>query len=371
MSGQGSALDALYKPFTLKNVHLNNRIAMAPMTRSFSPGQVPGKDVASYYARRALGGVGLIITEGTTLADDASTSDPKVPKIDGDLPVAGWTEVVKAVHAVGGKIFPQIWHVGAIRRPEKSGFPDIPSKSPSGLFKPGKRQGDPMSDADIAQTIEHYVRAAQNAQKAGFDGIEIHGAHGYLIDQFFWEGTNERNDRYGGTLTARTRFACEVVSAIRAAVGEDYPIILRFSQWKQQDYTAKLAQTPKELEEFLAPMSDAGVDCFHCSTRRYWEPEFDGSDLNLAGWAKKLTGKPTITVGSIGLDTDFIATYGEKPGSAPQDIRNLVERLERDEFDLAAVGRALIANPDWPIMVREGRYATLTSFERDMLFSLA
>ncbi len=366
-------LSPLFSPFRLKSVQLANRIAMAPMTRSFSPDQVPGENVASYYRRRVEGGVGLIITEGTTLSDPASSGDARVPKLAGEPSMAGWKEVVAQVHAAGGVIFPQIWHVGAVRRPERSGFPDIASKSPSGLFKPGKTQGQPMTDAEIAGTIEAYADAAANAVAVGFDGIEIHAAHGYLIDQFFWDGTNTRADIYGGDLVGRTAFARAVVRAVRAVIPPQMPIILRFSQWKQQDYEAKLAQTPQALEAFLGPLSDAGVDCFHCSTRRYWLPEFEGSDLNLAGWTKKLTNKPTITVGSIGLDQDFITTYGNIPGSETDvgRIEDLAARIDRGEFDLAAVGRALIANPDWPNLVRAGQFDAIKPYRKEMLGELA
>ncbi len=365
-----AAYDVLFSPFALKGLTLPNRIVMAPMTRSFSPGQVPGEDVADYYRRRAEGGVGLIITEGTTLRDQASTFDGRVPKLDGEPSIDGWGHVVEAVHGAGGLIMPQLWHVGAVRRADRTDHPDVASKSPSGLFRPGKIQGDPMDQAAIEDTIADYARAAADARRVGFDGVEIHAAHGYLIDQFFWEGTNQRDDGYGGGLVARTRFARDVIRAVRAATGPDYPIILRFSQWKQQDYTAKLAQTPDELAAFLGALADAGADAFHCSTRRYWEPEFEGSDLNLAGWAKKLTGLPSITVGSIGLDTDFITTYGDTPGSAPSRIDDLVARLERGEFDLAAVGRALIANPDWPRQVREGQIEALKPYTKELLGAL-
>jgi 2,4-dienoyl-CoA reductase-like NADH-dependent reductase (Old Yellow Enzyme family) len=132
--------------------------------------------------------------------------------------------------------------------------------------------------------------------------VELHGAHGYLIDQFFWDGTNQRTDRYGGaTLVQRSQFAAEILRAVRAAVGADYPVIIRLSQWKSQDFTVQLAKTPQEMEAWLRPLADAGADLFHCSQRRFWEPEFEGCDLNFAGWAKKLIGKPTITVGSVGL----------------------------------------------------------------------
>lgn len=354
---------ALFRPFTLKGVEIPNRIVMAPMTRMKSPGLVPGEDVAAYYRRRAEGGTGLIITEGVNLADVSSAFYPDVPTLEGDAPVDGWKRVVKGVHEAGGKIFPQLWHVGAVRRQDRSPNPDVPSRSPSGLFKPGKQQGAPMTDAEIADTIAAYVSAARNTVDAGFDGLEVHGAHGYLIDQFFWAGTNERDDRFGGSMVDRTRFAQEIVKAIRAEVGEAFPIVLRFSQWKQQDYDAQLAANPAELEAFLAPLADAGVDCFHCSTRRYWEPEFAGSTLNLAGWAKKITGLPSISVGSVSLTTDYITTVVTGEGSGTGNIDDLIARLEREEFDLIAIGRALLSNPAWGNIVREGRFDDLVPYD--------
>ena len=153
-------------------------------------------------------------------------------------------------------------------------------------------------------------------------------------------------------LKIEPRFAVEIMQAIRGEVGDDFPVILRFSQWKQQDFESKLAHTADELERFLSPLCDAGVDIFHCSTRRFWEPEFDGSSLNLAGWVKKITAKPTISVGSVGLSEEFVATYSD--GSAEvAGIDELLSRMEADEFDLIAVGRALIANPDWANRVKK------------------
>jgi len=205
----------------------------------------------------------------------------------------------------------------------------------------------------------------------GFDGVEIHGAHGYVLDQFFWDGTNVRDDHFGGGLESRTRFAAEVVKAVRAAAGPDFPVLLRFSQWKQQDFTVKLAHTPAELERFLAPLTDAGVDCFHCSTRRFWEAEFPGSDMNLAGWTKKISGKPTITVGSVGLDDDFINAYrGKASQTDGAHLDGLMQMLARGDFDLVAVGRALIANPDWPHKVRTGQLDALKPWTPEALATL-
>jgi 2,4-dienoyl-CoA reductase-like NADH-dependent reductase (Old Yellow Enzyme family) len=357
-----ASVAALFTPFVSGNLTLPNRIVMAPMTRSFSPGGIPGPDVAAYYRRRAQQGVGLILTEGTGIAHLAALGDPKVPQFHGAAALEGWAVVKNAVHETGGKIMPQLWHVGLARKIGSGPNPEILPVGPSGLAKPGVQVVEPMTEAEIEAVIAAYVESAGNAKRLGFDGIELHGAHGYLIDQFFWEGTNRRTDRYGGDLVGRTRFAVEVIAACRRAVGADFPIILRFSQWKLQDYEAKLATTPEELGRFLAPLIDAGVDIFHCSTRRFWQPEFPGSTLNLAGWTKKLTGLPTITVGSVGLDGDFITSFTERKASPNQGVEPLVRMVEDREVDLVAVGRALLVDAAWAAKLRDGRTAEMIPF---------
>lgn len=364
-------VQALFAPFRLGNLELPTRVVMAPMTRSFSPGGVPNAKVVEYYRRRAAAGVGLIVTEGTTVGHKASNGYPNVPRFYGEDALAGWKQVVDAVHAEGGKIVPQLWHVGNVRKLGTEPDASVPGFGPMEKVKDGQVVVHGMTQADIDEVIAAFAQAARDAKAIGMDGVEIHGAHGYLIDQFFWEGSNQRTDQYGGGLAARSRFAIELIQAVRAAVGPDFPIILRFSQWKQQDYTARLVQTPEQLEAFLKPLSDAGVDIFHCSTRRFWEPEFEGSDLNLAGWTRKLTGKPTITVGSVGLDSEFLQFMVKTDKVAePASLENLLERLNKEEFDLVAVGRALLVDPDWALKVREGREQDIQPFSRDALTTL-
>ena len=283
---------ALFRPFTLRSTSgaevltLPNRIVMAPMTRQRSPGGIPGPDVAAYYRRRAEGGTGLIITEGTTVDDPVSSMSVDVPNFFG-ASLEGWRRVVDEVHAAGGKIAPQLWHVGMARSQKGTVWhPEQPSIGPSGLVRPGKPGGEAMSVERIGKVVDAFARAAADTRALGFDALELHGAHGYLIDQFLWAGTNGRTDDYGGSLERRLRFAVEIVAAVRSAVGPDFPMILRLSQWKQQDFSAKLAETSEALTRLLTPLSDAGVDIFHCSQRRFWEPEFEGSNLNFAGWAR-------------------------------------------------------------------------------------
>ncbi len=363
------SVERLFRPIAIGKLKLPNRIVMAPMTRSFSPGGVPGPDVAAYYRRRAENGVGLIVTEGTLINHPAATGDPNVPNFHGEKALQGWARVVSEVHEAGGRIVPQLWHVGITRRNGSEPHPEALSIGPSGLKLNGEKLTEPMSQAEINFIIEAFAQAAADAKRIGFDGIELHGAHGYLIDQFFWDKTNQRTDEYGGDMSRRTRFAVEIVEACRRAVGPDFPIILRLSQWKSTDYTAKLATTPELLEQFLEPLVAAGVDIFHCSTRRFWEPEFEGSNLNFAGWVKKLTGKPTITVGSVGLDAEFLGTFAGK-GAQTANIDDLLVRLEQEEFDLVAIGRALLMDPEWAIKIRDGRTDELAPFNPEALQKL-
>lgn len=382
-------MNSLKTPFRLHNLELLNRVVMAPMTRSKSKHHIPGPDVAEYYQRRAAGDVGLIITEGTVVNHKAAHGYPDVPNFYGKESLDGWRHVVDAVHKEGGKIFPQLWHVGSVRQIHHchtSGVDNpkgecihegkVPGYAPTAIAHPYVENAEvphEMSVQDIKEVIEAFAHAARDAKMLGFDGVEIHGAHGYLIDQFFWDHTNKRTDQYGGkTLAERTRFAVELVQAVRNAVGKEFPIDFRYSQWKLGNYDAKLAYSPEELESLLIPLSNAGVDIFHASTRRFWEPEFPGSPLNLSGWTKKITGKPTITVGSVGLDADFIATMEGTsiPHPTLAQMQILSTALEKNEYDLVAVGRALLGDPNWFQKISQGRVNEIISFSKKSLEGL-
>jgi 2,4-dienoyl-CoA reductase-like NADH-dependent reductase (Old Yellow Enzyme family) len=374
-SGRSSALDALFAPLTVRSMTLANRIAMAPMTRSASPGGIPGPDMRGWYRRRAENGVGLITTEGVRIQHFGSNYDSNVPCFYGEEALAEWDLIRRDVQAAGCRIMPQLWHVGlmlnAAPTEDRRDASDLgqrqcgPSGMAGGMNIKIEKLADPMSVEDIENVIDAYGQAAQAAYRLGFDGVSLHGAHGYLIDQFFWDKTNLRDDRYGGTLEKRSRFAADVVREIRRRTAPEFPISLRFSQWKGHDFTAKLAANPRELERMLRPIIDAGVDMFDCSLRRFWEPEFEGSDLNLAGWTKKVTGLPTMAVGSISLDSEMMP--GQVEHSQPTSIDRVLEMLERGDFDLVVVGRALIANPDWPRIVKAQAYDCLKPYDSALL----
>ncbi len=357
-------LQDLFTPLTIGSLRLRNRFAMAPMTRAASPGGIPGPDVAAYYGRRSAGGTALIITEGVRIPHPAAGWLGAIPELDGAEVLRGWRAVTDAVHAGGGAIAAQLWHQGAARGEHDGDAADQLPVSPSGLDVAGNPVGRALGTDELAPVADAYARAAVNARDAGFDAVELHGAHGYLLDQFLWAETNHRTDGYGGSLEARTRFPAEVVAAVRAAVGPQFPIIYRFSQWKMNRYDGSVAANSEELERVLGPLVDAGVDVLHPSTRRHYLPAFPDEDpqLSLAGWTKKVTGKPVIAVGSVGLETEF------KPGgpggpipAAPVD--RLLDQFDAGEFDIIAVGRALLADPNWVNHLRDGQLGEFGGFD--------
>ena len=362
----GADVSPLFSPVSVGGLKLRNRLVMAPMTRQFSPDGVPGDDVAAYYARRASS-LGLLVTEGTYV-DEGSGNSTRVPRFFGDRSLAGWRKVADAVHAEGGAIFPQLWHLGATRKPGSGPFPDAPVISPSGVDAAGAVVGEPATARQLEATVAAYARAAAAAREAGFDGVELHGAHGYLLDQFHWPQTNRRSDSYGGDIRGRVRFSYEVVAAVREAVGPDFPVAFRFSQWKGGHYDARITEDPGELAAFLAPLADAGVSMFHVSTRRYWLPAFDGGGRTLAGWTRHLTGLPVTAVGSVGVAAPFLGVSDDGKSLAESQpsltLAPLVDLLTRGEFDLVAVGRAVLADPDWGAKVAEGKLAQIRPYDK-------
>ena len=349
----------LFSPANVGGLDLKNRFVMAPMTRIEAPDGILGDEAPNYYVARVKGGTNLIIGEATLIRHPVAGHDTHLPKFYDAAPLAAWKAVVDAVHAAGGKFMPQIWHEGLIRIPrpetrERLPEPDEPSVSPSGIAAEPYAWARTLEHAEIEQLVEAYVEAGVNAKEIGCDGVEIHGAHGYLIDAFLRAETNRRTDSWGGSLDKRARFAVEIVKGIRSRVGPDFPIVFRFSQWTLRDYNHRLVETPTELEQVLRPLVDAGVTIFHASTRRFWDAAFEGSNRTLSGWAKDVTGLPSISVGSVGLALDM----RDQGLLADIPIGGSLDRLEQafvnDEFDLIGLGRAILANADWPNRIHAG-----------------
>jgi 2,4-dienoyl-CoA reductase-like NADH-dependent reductase (Old Yellow Enzyme family) len=350
----------LFTPFTLNRLALPNRWVMPAMQRGMCVGGSPKPELAAYYRRRAEGRVGLIIGESAAVDHPSSTVQPTAAHINANTR-DGWARCVDEVGEAGGAMLLQLWHEGALRT-------DGEALSPSGLAHPGRTSGRAATRDELAAIRDGYVRSALIAQAIGAAGVEVHAAHGYFLDQFLWHGTNVRDDGYGGSdIAHRARFPAEIVAAIRAACGPAFVITLRFSQWKEADYGARVAQTPDELATMAGMFREAGVDALHCSNRRFWEGEWHGDARNLAGWTRAMSGLPTITVGSVGLDTDVMTVFmeGVDPGArVAEAIEDLEARLAAGEFDLVAVGRALIGDPDFVRKVERRDYAAIRTFSR-------
>lgn len=360
-------LEPLFTPLRLGRTTLPNRFVLPGMQRGWCENGEPSARLSDYYCRRVEGGVGLIISESVAVDHASATQTDLFARLT-DATFEAWRDTVAAVKGAGGNMILQLWHEGAIRKEGGDGpWSRYPTLSPSGLAHTGRSNGRAATLDELHDIREAFVRSALLAKAAGADGVEVHGAHGYLLDQFLWAGTNRRNDGYGGDdMAHRVRLPAEIVAGIRAACGPDFIISFRFSQWKEADFSARIAATPDELKIMLDALAQAGVTVLHASTRRFWEPEWPGSDLNLAGWSRALSGLPVITVGSVGLSTDVMGGFlGEAvEGRVRQGVRELAKRFGAGEFDLVSVGRSLIADPDWVRKVRRGDYDAVKIFSR-------
>ncbi|MGN6220229.1 MAG: hypothetical protein ACTHNQ_12045 [Microbacterium sp.] len=364
--------DPLFTPITINGRTARNRFALPAMQRA-SLDFRPTPRMAPTLRAVAEGGCGLIISEGSS-PDHPAAYWQQVFSVIGDDTVPEWREVADTVLATPGVLFlMQLWHPGAIRlvvEGMSNPYPDQPTLSASGLVQEGRRNGRAMSEQELGETLAAYVHSARIAQDLGAHGVEIHACHGYFLDQFLWHETNERTDEYGGaTLAERAAYPAEIVAAIREATGPDFVISFRFSQWKEVDYTARIAEHPDELGPFLARLRSAGVDLFNVSTRRFdavaW-PELDAK-LTLPAWVKSFTDAPVLAIGSVGLSTDFahdILENEEPRSQAEHDFDRVRLGLEAREFDLIGAGRSQIANPDLVSRVRAGELGAVRSFRK-------
>jgi 2,4-dienoyl-CoA reductase-like NADH-dependent reductase (Old Yellow Enzyme family) len=356
-------LSALFRPITVGAYTLSNRFVMPGMQRGFCKDGMPLPELADYYRKRAEGGVALVIGESAAIDHPSATAQPSAARLNAAT-VDGWARCIEAVRGAGSEMLLQLWHEGGLRNDR-----DGETLSPSGMGHPRLQQGRAMTAGDLEAVRDAYVRSALLAKAAGASGIEVHCAHGYFLDLFLWPDTNRRGDGYGGDdIADRVRFPAEVTAAIRDACGSDFLISVRFSQWKEHDYGAKIAPTPHDLAVMVTAFREAGADLLHASTRRFWIPEWPGKDWSLAGWTRHLSGLPTITVGSVGLDKDVMESFtteGAMTTTIPESLAELARRMEAGEFDLVSVGRSLISDADWVNKVRAGDFGTIRAFRKE------
>ncbi|KAB2334913.1 NADH:flavin oxidoreductase [Cytobacillus depressus] len=336
---------SLFETVTLGNTTLDNRVGVAPMTRisATSEGLVTDQMV-SYYTSFAQGGFGLIIAEGTYIDDKYSQTYFDQPGIAYNEQAQAWKKIVESVHQAGAKIFMQIQHSGSLSQgnrftKEKIAPSSIQPKGEQLAFYFGEGPYPTPREAtkeEITEVVNGFVNAAKRAQSVGFDGIEIHGANGYLLDEFLTEYTNQRTDEYGGSTENRVRLLVEVSKAIREAVGKDFTIGIRISQAKVNDYTHKWAGKEKDAEIIFGQLGQAGLDFIHVTEHEAWKPAFDTSEASLASLAKKYGSIPVIANGHL-----------EDPEKAKKIIEN-------GEADVVTLGKGALANHDWVNKVKNG-----------------
>ncbi|HTU10391.1 MAG TPA: 12-oxophytodienoate reductase [Allosphingosinicella sp.] len=365
-------LSPLFRPLRLGPVTLRNRFVLPAMQIGFTEHCGPSARMIAYLKARAEGGAGLVFSESCAPDHPSSYWQPVFCVLNRETE-PGWARVIDGVKSAGAAFILQLWHPGGQRVP-RAGFvhAEAASLSPSGLIQAGRTNGRAMTAGELDDLKAAYIHAAEAAKRLGADGIELHAAHGYLLDQFLWAETNRRDDGYGGPLLAdRARFPLELAEAIRAAAGPDFLVSLRFSQFKEVDYGARVFPTPEELAEFGLRARLAGLDLLNVSSRRFTKPEWPERDLTLgiAGWTKKLSGLPVITTGSVGLDTDMFADLfdGQDPAlRLAADLEELVRRFAAGEFDLVGIGRMQIANPDFVNKLADRRLDGLRLYNKQV-----
>ncbi|MFD1395427.1 NADH:flavin oxidoreductase [Kroppenstedtia eburnea] len=335
----------LFETVTLGNTTLDNRVGVAPMTRisATSEGLVTDQ-MGSYYTSFARGGFGLVITEGTYTDDKYSQAYFDQSGIAYDEQAQAWGKIVDSVHQAGAKIFLQLQHSGSLSQGNRFAQEKI---APSAIQPKGEQLAMYIGEGpyptpreatkeEITEVVTGFVNAAKRAQSVGFDGIEIHGANGYLLDEFLTDYTNRRTDEYGGSTENRVRLLVEVSKAIREAVGKDFTIGIRISQAKVNDYTHKWAGKEQDAEIIFGQLGQAGLDYIHVTEYEAWKPAFDTSEASLASLAKKYGNIPVIANGHL---------------EDPERARKIIEN---GEADVVTLGKGALANHDWVNKVKNG-----------------
>lgn len=320
----------LLSPITINQWKLRNKIVMAPLTRGFADdhnGTITN-DMIEYYERRAKNGVGLIITEGINPAPEGKGTYG-VPGLYTEEQTDSWGKVTEAVHKSGGTIIAQLWHVGRLSH---STLIHTTPLAPSAIQAVGHvhkvrrpfQIPKAMNKTEIEQTKNYYRISARNAIKAGFDGIEIHAAHGYLIDQYIHEKTNIRTDEYGGDIYNRLNFLREIIKEVKGEMEVDR-ISVRFSEIKDDDTMYKWKNKSRMIDAFIELFEETGISILHASTNHFTEKIEDGKSLHQL--IREKWNGTLIGVGSL-------------------DFATAEHAIAEGTINLAAFGKPFISNPD-------------------------
>lgn len=349
---------SLFNIVTLGKTTLKNRIGLAPMTRiSATADGLVTDDMLSYYSSFARGGFGLVITEGNFIDGQYSKTYVDQPGMISEQHVQAWKKVVDAVHQEGAKIIMQLQHSGFLSQANSQNKGTL---GPSAIQPKGEQLEMYLGDGpfltpkeatmeDLKDVIHSFAKTALRAKEAGFDGVEIHGANGYLLDGFLTDYANQRKDEYGGSTENRVRLSVEVAGAIREAVGQDFIVGIRISQAKVNDYAHKWAGKEQDAKVIFGKLGQAGLDYIHVTEYQAWEPAFDSNGPSLAALAKQYGGIPVIANGHL-----------EDPEKAKDMIKN-------GEADVVTLGKGALANHDWANKVKNNEL--IDAFDAKMILT--
>ncbi|ASK64071.1 NADH:flavin oxidoreductase [Virgibacillus phasianinus] len=348
----------LFSTSQIKNKTLNNRYIVAPMTRisAEEDGRV-NETMKRYYERFAKGGFSAVITEGIYPDERYSQGYKNQPGLASDEHIQAWKPVVEAVHHHNSLLIAQLMHAGG--QSQGNAYTNE-SIAPSAIAPKGEQLGfyggsgsfqtpKAMGEVDINQVKDAFVQSAIRAKEAGFDGIELHGANGYLLDQFLTDYLNHREDQYGGSVENRVRLMVEVIDEVRAAVGPDYLIGIRISQIKVSDPNHKWAGGEDEARSIFSTLGNTSLDFIHVTDGDATAPAFGEDSRTLTQAAKEFGKLPVIANGKLG---------------EPDKAERLVEK---NHADLISLGTSALANPDLPNRILEGKELKEFDFKKTLL----
>jgi 2,4-dienoyl-CoA reductase-like NADH-dependent reductase (Old Yellow Enzyme family) len=334
-------MDILFSPFTLKGFELKNRIGVAPMTRMSSPADsIPRQDVLDFLVRRAKNQAAIVYTEAIVTDYESAQGYPKQSRLFTQRQIEAWQPVVKAIQKEGAVAIMQMFHCGRMAWPEINPANRVIAPSPIAPKQDNPLTGAPypkpdeMSHFDIQHAILGFVETAKGAVEAGFDGIEIHGAHGYLINNFLSSYSNQRTDEYGGTVEDRYRFAHEIIDAVRKVVPENRLLTFRISNWGVADMEVSLFESKSEWQQLIKLLSKEPIDAISVSTYDYSANAF-GTNQNMAQITREVTDLPIMICGKI------------------FDRASAEDALK--DADIVLSAKSILLNPNWVEDVRSGK----------------
>jgi len=350
------ATDPIFSPFTLKNFRLKNRLGVAPMTRMSSvQDSIPRHDVLEFLVRRARNGAGLVYTEAIVTDYESAQGYPGQARLVTQRQIEAWRPVVQAIQAQGAVAIMQMFHCGRVAWPEINPARRIIAPSSLAPREINHFTGQPypvpdaMSPFDIDHVILGFVETARGAINAGFNGVEIHGAHGYLISEFLSAYTNQRTDDYGGSLANRYRFAHDLIRAVAPVIPADRLLTFRISDWGVVDMDVSLFRTKEEYQQIIALLSQEPLDAISVSAYDFQKPAF-GTNRNIARLTREATSLPLMICGKIYDRTSAAAAL--------------------EDADIALSAKSILLNPDWVEDVRLNKPLRLyRSAEADIAYT--